>query len=178
MSEAKGRWKGPLLLVCLLLLAVGETVLLVWVSNLIGWWTLVVLIGTSIVGVALLKREWSRVWHSLTEVAKTGSWPAGRVTDATLVLLGGLLLILPGLISDLAGLLLLIPFTRAFMRSGLSWFASRTLQRAGVSPVVIRGTVVVTEEPKDHPLQDSAALPAESEVLEGEIVADEDDTSS
>ena len=180
MAARKPRLRGWGLGLSFGVFALLEIVVLVRVSGQIGWWTMALLIGTSLLGFFLLQREWRKVWKSLMNVAQTGSWPAGRVTDATLVLLGGVLLILPGLLSDVAGVLLLLPFTRPFIRSGISWWASQVLERSGVSPTVIKGSVVVEEDGGEVTLIPAISQSpsdtegeADGEVLEGTIISSE-----
>ncbi|NHB86113.1 FxsA family protein [Tessaracoccus sp. HDW20] len=112
---------------------------LIWVSGQIGWWTLAVLVLTSLLGIFLLGREWTKTWGKLSESLRSGQLPSGQLADASLVIAGGILLILPGLLSDIVGALLLLPFTRPFIRSAISWWANRTLQRSGAAPTVIKG---------------------------------------
>lgn len=150
----------PLLaLLGVLLLILGEVALLVWVSNLIGWWTLAVMMVSTVLGAYLLQREWRKAWRQLGESLQTGSLPAGRAADAVLVLLGGFMLIMPGFGTDIIGILLLLPFTRPGVRSILGWWAGRSLAHNETSPqdTVIRGDVVETD---DSEPQTGTILPA------------------
>ena len=74
--------------------------------------TLVLLIATSIIGIYAAKNKGmhsiQKVKHSLAR----GEAPGPAVVDTMLNFSGGLLLALPGFISDIVGLLLLMPFTR------------------------------------------------------------------
>ncbi|RMB60146.1 FxsA family protein [Tessaracoccus antarcticus] len=153
-----GRWPRrsvpALALSGFFLFILAEVALLVWVSTQIGWWTLVALMVSTVVGAYLLQREWRKAWKELGESLKTGSLPPGRTADAVLVLLGGFMLIMPGFITDVLGLLLLLPFTRPGVRSFLGWWVTRAVPRDGAMPrnMVIQGEVV------------------EGEVVEGEVV--------
>lgn len=127
----------------------AEVSLLVWVSNLIGWWTLVALMVSTVLGAYLLQREWRKAWTQLGESVKTGTLPAGRTADAVLVLMGGFMLIMPGFITDIIGLLLLLPFTRPGVRSVLGWWVGRTMAAGTAGPMrdsmVIEGEVVESD---------------------------------
>nr|WP_269452261.1 FxsA family protein [Tessaracoccus coleopterorum] len=123
----------------MLVYVIAEVAALIWVSGQIGWWTLAVLVLTSLLGIFLLGREWTKTWGKLSESLRSGQLPSGQLADASLVIAGGILLILPGLLSDIVGALLLLPFTRPFIRSAISWWANRTLQRSGAAPTVIKG---------------------------------------
>jgi hypothetical protein len=55
-----------------------------------------------------------------------GRVPAREVVDGAMVIFGGALLLAPGFITDILGLILLIPPTRAIVRGGFKWGASKT----------------------------------------------------
>lgn len=129
---------------------VAEVVLLMYVSSLIGWWTLAVLAVTMVLGLWLTQREWAKAWSGLAESLRTGTLPPGRMADAILILVGGMLLIMPGFLTDALGLLLLLPFTRPLVRSGIGWWAGRAMRPAGGAAPGPHGQVVegeVVDEP-------------------------------
>ena len=153
-----------------LLLVFAELAAIVWVASEIGWWTIAILLSTTFLGLFLLQREWRKAWGALAETARTGQLPAGRLTDATLILLGGVLLVLPGLISDAVGLLLLLPFTRPFVRSAITWWASRTLNANATTPTVVEGEVLRQEE---RPGGTMIPEIGETETIRGEVLDEE-----
>ena len=71
--------------------------------------------------------------------------PTGELADAALVLVGGVLLMLPGFVTDLFGLLFLLPFTRPLARRLLAFLVGRRLSRMGVWRRVVRRDVTVIE---------------------------------
>ena len=90
-----------------------ELVALWQVGLLVGFWPVVALVGvTGLLGGSLAKREGLRVWNEWTLATRRGEVPAVGLVDGLLVLLGGLLLLSPGLLGDVVGLVLLIPPTR------------------------------------------------------------------
>lgn len=133
------------LLVCL----AAEVVFLVMVTNALGWWTVALLIFSTLLGCWLLQREGRRTWGALLESLGRGSLPPGRTADAVLVMVGGLLLIMPGFISDIVGLLLLIPQSRHLVRSTLGKLFGRAIGNPSEQPVVIEGEVVQESPPTD-----------------------------
>ncbi|HMQ65008.1 MAG TPA: FxsA family protein [Arachnia sp.] len=161
----RGRFGFSLLGLGLAALALAEIVLLMWVSREIGWWTLVVLIGSAGLGLFLMRREWGKARGAIMEALRVGQLPTGRLADASLVVGGGILLVLPGLLNDLLGLLCLLPFTRPFIRQAIMWFASRSLERQGIRPVIIDGEVVA-----DAPVAETLIPGITAEVVEGEVV--------
>lgn len=112
-------------------------VLEVWLLTLVagaagGFTVLALLVGGGILGAVVIKRAGRRAFRSLSETfqqQQTGqSPPAAAETGSTgngFLMLGGLLLMLPGLISDVAGLLLLVPPVRAT----LGRYAEKSLER-------------------------------------------------
>lgn len=163
----------------LLLYVAAEVSALIWVAGEIGWWTLLILVLSSVVGVVLLQREWRRTWARLSDSLRTGQLPSGQLADASLVLGGGILLILPGLLSDIAGVLLLLPFTRPFVRSALSWWAGRSLQQPG-GPVIIKGETVEVTQTLPPPLSEPEAGVPDSTgqgiIIEGTIIDPHDES--
>jgi len=124
-----------------LLYVVIELAVVVALASTIGiGWTLLVVVGTFAAGLALagaqLRRQLNRLRSGLT-----GATAQGAVTDGALVALGTLLVVVPGLASSVAGVLLLLPPTRAAARPLATALAARTIGRrvplitvAGVRP--------------------------------------------
>ena len=97
-----------------LLLPVVEIWLLVQIGHHIGVWpTLAMLVGTAIIGAKLAQAEGLRVLGQLQRALAEQRAPEKELIGAFLVFVGGLLLVLPGVISDVLGVLLLLPPTRA-----------------------------------------------------------------
>jgi len=113
----------------LLIYLVVEMAVIVAVTSAIGFgWTVLLLLGTFVAGVALagsqLKRHVRRLQSGLT--AGTAQ---GAVTDSALVALGTVLVVIPGLASSVLGLLLLLPPTRAAARPLVTALAARGIGR-------------------------------------------------
>ena len=163
--------------IALVAYVVAEVAALIWVASEIGWWTLLILVLSSALGLLLLQREWRKTWQRLSESLRTGDLPSGQLADASLVLGGGILLILPGLLSSIAGALLVLPFTRPFVRSAISWWATRTLQRSGAAPIVIKGESVDVPETLIPAIDEvgQPAMPTEDAiVIEGTVIEPDD----
>ncbi len=99
-----------------------------------------VVIGTGLLGAALARREGLRVWAEVRRRLAAGQMPADALIDALLILVAGTMLITPGLLTDAAGLLLLLPPTRAMVRTRLKrWFGARFVVveflNAGIRPL-------------------------------------------
>ncbi len=108
--------------------AAVEIAVFVAVVKLVGLaWALLLVIATTVVGGWLLGREGGRGWRRFRAAVAEGRPPGREATDGLLGLVGALLLIVPGFLTDIAGLLLLAPPTRAFARAGVRRAAERRL---------------------------------------------------
>lgn len=97
-----------------------ELMLLIEVGQYIGtFYTVALVIITGVLGAILAKLEGLRVWHGLQKDLRQFKMPTDRMIDGALILIGGAFLLTPGLITDVLGLLLIIPFTRFPVREYL-----------------------------------------------------------
>ena len=121
-----------LLVVALVVVPLVELYVLIQVGQVIGGLeTIALLIVVSLLGAALLRREGSRTWRAFRAASTSGRLPAREVADGALVLFAGALLLTPGFVTDVVGLLLLVPPVRAVARRGLTRYA---LRRVVVTP--------------------------------------------
>ena len=135
-----------------------EIYVLIQVGQVIGpWWTILLLVLDSILGTWLIKREGSRAWRALRQALETGRMPGKELADGALILIGGTLMLSPGFVTDLFGVLLILPITRPAARRVLSAVIGRRL---------LAGTVVAEAR---RPGSD----PRQGPVIRGEVV-DED----
>lgn len=121
----------------ILLLPIVEILGIILVGNWVGALpTLLALLVTGIVGALLIRREGRRTYRSLQSASRGGGRISVDLADSGLVLLAGLLLLVPGFLSDVAGLLLLIPavrpVTRVWLRTAILRRASAQAAAAGV----------------------------------------------
>ena len=105
---------GAVLLVVLLIVPIAELYVIVQVADQIGiGLTLLALIAVSVAGTWLLKREGTATYFRAREVLAAGGIPSKELTDGFLILFGGALLLTPGFLTDVVGLVLIFPPTRA-----------------------------------------------------------------
>lgn len=129
------RW----LLLLFIVVPLLELYLLLFVGSQIGFWpTVGIVLVTGTLGAALAKREGLRVWHSYREALSQGRLPDEGIVGGLLVLLGGALLITPGMLTDVAGFLLLVPRTRRFVADRIRAAISKKLND-GVVQVMSAG---------------------------------------
>lgn len=105
-------------LLLFLLFPVIELALLIKVGSAIGVLpTLLLVIGTAILGSVLLRIAGvATAWRAREKLAR-GELPEQEVIEGLFIAIGGGLLLLPGFISDIFGVLCLIPFTRRLLVS-------------------------------------------------------------
>ena len=116
-----------LLAVAFLVVPIVEIAVLLRVQREIGLpETIGLLIAVSVLGAFLVRREGARAWRAFRAAMGEGRIPAREVADGVLVMMGGALLLTPGFVTDVVGVLLIAPPTRAVARRGLTgWFARR-----------------------------------------------------
>ena len=129
----RGGWPLALFLVLLVAVPILEVYVLVQVGERIGAvWTVLILVAEAVLGAWLTRREGARAWRALDGAFRGGRVPTGELADAALVLVGGVLLMLPGFVTDVLGLFFLVPFTRPFARKVVAFFVARRLSRSGL----------------------------------------------
>jgi UPF0716 protein FxsA len=139
-----------------LLYLVVEIVALVAMASWIGiGWTLLVLLAGSLLGLWLARREGVRAAEALATALRERRLAHREMTDGLLVAVGGLLLFVPGLVTDVAGLLLVLPPTRALVRRRLLLAAERR------NPVL--RTVRIRHE--GGPVIDAEVVPGGAEIV-------------
>lgn len=114
------------ILVLLLVAGVVELAVLVALGQVIGVLpTIGLLLAAAVLGTWLLRREGRRTLREFREAASQRRPPEKELSDGVLIAAGGILIILPGFISDVLGLLCLFPPTRALLRKRMMRAAER-----------------------------------------------------
>ncbi|MCW2501274.1 MAG: FxsA family protein [Frankiales bacterium] len=127
----------PLLLLLLFIVVPAiEIYVLIQVGQVIGVLpTIALLLVDAVLGTWLFKREGRKAWRALNEAVAAHRVPAKEVADGALVVLGGAFLLTPGFVTDVVGVLCLLPPTRALLRRALTKVvAVRMLGPAGLVP--------------------------------------------
>jgi UPF0716 protein FxsA len=113
----------PVLLILVLYVAV-EIAAAVAIAAWIGLgWMFLALFGISLLGTLLLRREGPRAWRAFQLAVREGRPPGREGLDGVLVLIGALLIIVPGFVTDVLGLLCLLPPTRKLVGRGILGYA-------------------------------------------------------
>ncbi len=122
-----------LVLVLLILWPVAEVFVAIQVAGAIGWLlTFLLLIASWPAGSWALRSQGRAAWTRLRAELDAGRPPGRAVVDGALILVGGVLLIIPGFITDAVGIILLLPPTRALARR----LATRRLQASALQRAV------------------------------------------
>ena len=146
---------GRILLI-LLIVPMVELALLMMLADWTSWKVaLLLVIVTALIGSWLIHREGWRILGRIRDQLRAGELPKDVLLDGLLVLIAGILLLTPGMVTDVTGILLLIPFTRHYAKRWLvNWFRQRFTLRAFVngqevasqSPDTLDGRVVDRRE--------------------------------
>jgi UPF0716 protein FxsA len=129
----------------LLLLLLATPFIELWVIVVVwqsvgGIETLALLLGISVVGAWLVRREGLGVWGRLNEQLLTGNVPTVEIVDGALILFSGALLLTPGFVTDAVALALLVPPVRAGLRALVRRRLARRVERTGAVRVVRFGS--------------------------------------
>jgi UPF0716 protein FxsA len=115
-----------------------ELALILWLNTLIGPWpTFGIILVTGFTGALMGKLQGLKAWRKIKEELARGELPQDSILDGLAVLLASALLLTPGVLTDLAGFILLFPFTRApirrFAKKKLSGWLSKDMPSPGAS---------------------------------------------
>src|SRR3954468_4803961 len=106
-----------LLVVLFIIVPIAELALLIQVGSWIGFWpTLALLVLDAVLGSMLMRSQGRAAWRRFNAAIAEGRAPTREALDGVLVIFGGALLLTPGFITDVFGLLFLIPPTRVLVR--------------------------------------------------------------
>jgi UPF0716 protein FxsA len=141
---------------------IAELYVIFKVGDTIGWLpTLAILAADSILGTLLMRSQGRAVWQRFQAAVQAGRTPHREVIDGALVIFGGAFLITPGFLTDVIGILLLLPPTRAVIRrllirrgGRLLGFTAGTRRGAGPPPAAdwdVEGNAVEHEPRRLEP---------------------------
>src|SRR3954462_15795934 len=115
-----------LLLIVFIAIPIAELWVILQVGEAIGAVpTILLLAADSIIGSMLLRSQGRAVWRRFQLAMQEGRMPHREVLDGVLVIFGGAFLITPGFLTDVLGVILLLPPTRALVRGALARGAGR-----------------------------------------------------
>ena len=107
-----------------------ELAILIYLGTLIGALnTILIVVITGLLGAFLARKQGLATLSRIRNSIEQGILPSGELFQAVLILIGGLLLLTPGLITDLIGFALLIPQTRNVVTRWLRNLIQRKIER-------------------------------------------------
>jgi UPF0716 protein FxsA len=138
------------LLALFIVVPLAELYVILKVGDAIGVVPTIALLALdSVLGSLLLRAQGRAVWRRFNETLAAGGMPHREVMDGVLVIFGGAFLITPGFITDVVGLILLLPPTRALVRRLLVRRLGRrvTLRAVPGQPYDVEGTATEHDAP-------------------------------
>jgi UPF0716 protein FxsA len=126
------------LLVLFIIVPLIELALLIELGGIVGVWpTIALVLGTGAVGAALARSQGARVLREIRAELAMGRMPAARMLDGLMILIGGILLLTPGVLSDLLGIALLFPPSRVAFKQILRIRLERMIRTGRASFTVV-----------------------------------------
>lgn len=150
-------------------------VLEIWLLTLVadvagGVTVFLLLVAGAVVGAAVVKRGGRRAWQSLAGSMRPGAQDSSVRPGSSFTMLGGLLLMLPGLLSDVAALLCLFPPTQALLRRRAEGALSRRMSFVPGSP-----SDPFRQAREEWERRDGRERPEQGTVIQGEVIRNGDD---
>jgi UPF0716 protein FxsA len=110
-----------------------ELYILIKIGSYLGpFLTIALIIFSGLLGLLLARFEGLRTLHQIRRNLSQGIVPAEEMVDSVLIFAGGVLFVVPGVITDIAALVLLIPFTRTIFKRWLRRRFDRMVERGNV----------------------------------------------
>jgi UPF0716 protein FxsA len=106
-----------------------ELSILIWIGGQTAWWVpILMVIATGVIGAALARWQGWQMLQRIRADAGAGRVPADALIDGFLILLAGILLVTPGVMSDLLGVALLIPPVRTIVKRLVATWIKRSIE--------------------------------------------------
>jgi UPF0716 protein FxsA len=106
-----------------------ELALLVWIGGQTAWWVpIVFVLVTGMAGAALVRWQGWRIVSRIQTDLRAGRMPADAMVDGLLIVVAGVLLVTPGVLTDLAAVVLLVPLTRRLVKRQVAAWLQRQIR--------------------------------------------------
>jgi UPF0716 protein FxsA len=134
-----------ILVALFIVVPIVELYVIIQIGGMIGVVpTLALLLADALLGSLLLRHQGRGAWRRFNAALAERRFPGREVADGLLIAIGGTLLLTPGFVTDIVGVIFLIPPTRAIVRRLLSGYMGRRFVVAGVSGVAGNGRAART----------------------------------
>ncbi len=112
-----------------------ELAILIKLGSVIGVWeTVWIVVATAVVGASLARRQGVAVLMSIQNDLNAGRMPSQSLMDGLMILVGGIVLLTPGLLTDIAGFFLLVPQTRKLIKLFIQKRIEKRMNIIDISP--------------------------------------------
>lgn len=148
----------PILATVFIVLPIVELSILLMVAQAAGhWWvSLLIVIFTGMLGAYLAKWQGRSVWVSFLQTARQGRLPADEFVDGAIIFFSAGLLLTPGIITDCAGLFMLSPWGKVWMRQRIkTWIKKRFDIKVDTNPFA-QTSSPVSPFPRDNVVEGEA----------------------
>lgn len=147
---------GRILFAVFMIVPLAEIAFFVLIGNAIGLWpTLAGVLLTAVAGALVLRWQGLSLISDIRSSMGAGRLPTRSLTDAMMVAIAGLLLLLPGYFSDLLGILLLIPPVRTliyrYLASRVTVVSTTTTSTYGFGPRQVEDDTIELSDDEYRP---------------------------
>jgi UPF0716 protein FxsA len=123
----------PKLIALFVLIPLAELAILVYLGTVIGpWYTILIVVVTGLAGAVLARSQGLATLARIRGNVERGILPSAEIFNGALILLGGLLLLTPGLMTDAVGLALLVPWTRSWVGGRIRHNVEHRIERGEI----------------------------------------------
>jgi UPF0716 protein FxsA len=104
----------PIILIAFIAVPIIEIALFIQVGGFLGFWlTMALVLITAFVGASLVRSQGVRTLLTVQQRLQQGELPAQQILEGVLLAVAGVLLLTPGFMTDLMGMVVLLPPSRA-----------------------------------------------------------------
>lgn len=117
------------LMLLFILVPLIELAILIYLGTIIGaLYTVLIVVATGILGAIMERHQGLAALSRIRSSIMSGIMPANELFDGALILAGGLLLLTPGIITDIVGFAVLVPQTRRIIGRWIRSLIHRRIQ--------------------------------------------------
>ncbi len=123
-----------ILVALFIVVPIVELWVIIEIGSLIGVWpTIALLLADALLGSLLLRHQGRGAWRRFNAALEERRFPGREVADGLLIAIGGTLLLTPGFVTDIVGVIFLIPPTRAIVRRVMRGYFARRFVIVGAT---------------------------------------------